>query len=263
MTSTTSTTGTTPEQDAAQARQDWLDRRWATITAPHGTASLARTHWLTTTPEALAGAPGTWHRDGETVVGTGTGLADAPDGELRLAAGEERQHEGRLLRAFVRAGDVALRVLDPQAPTRTTLERVEAFDHDPAMRLVGAFTPAAQDARVAVRTVDGATLDAPAGGTVALSLGGEDVTLAVTPGGGDGWFAVLTDASTAEGTYRFRFLDLPPVGPDGTVVVDLNRAYLPPCAFSDEYVCPMPPPENRWTVPVRAGERRAVRTPSS
>jgi uncharacterized protein (DUF1684 family) len=40
----------------------------------------------------------------------------------------------------------------------------------------------------------------------------------------------------------------------GRVRLDFNYAYNPSCAFSSFYVCPLAPPENWLSVPVRAGE---------
>ena len=45
------------------------------------------------------------------------------------------------------------------------------------------------------------------------------------------------------------------------VVVDFNRAYNPPCAFTPFATCPLPPPENRMDLLVEAGEKAYV-TPS-
>ena len=41
----------------------------------------------------------------------------------------------------------------------------------------------------------------------------------------------------------------------GIYVVDFNIAYNPYCYYNAEYDCPLPPAENRLTVPIRAGER--------
>jgi uncharacterized protein (DUF1684 family) len=38
------------------------------------------------------------------------------------------------------------------------------------------------------------------------------------------------------------------------VRVDLNYAYNPSCAYDDQWLCPLAPPENRVEVPLRAGE---------
>ena len=76
---------------------------------------------------------------------------------------------------------------------------------------------------------------------------------------GGGLWIVFADPSTAQSKPFFRFLDTPTVAEDGEVLLDFNRAYLPPCAFADHYVCPVPPPGNTLEAPVRAGEM-AVRT---
>jgi uncharacterized protein (DUF1684 family) len=40
------------------------------------------------------------------------------------------------------------------------------------------------------------------------------------------------------------------------VVLDFNRAYNPPCAFSSFATCPLPPKENKLALKVEAGEKR-------
>ena len=43
---------------------------------------------------------------------------------------------------------------------------------------------------------------------------------------------------------------------DGTITLDFNCAFNPPCAFTDFAICPLPPRENRLSFPIRAGERK-------
>ncbi|MBK9565179.1 MAG: DUF1684 domain-containing protein [Saprospiraceae bacterium] len=52
-----------------------------------------------------------------------------------------------------------------------------------------------------------------------------------------------------------RFLDA--VGPDANnkVIMDFNRAYNPPCAFTLYATCPLPTKENKLPISIRAGER--------
>ncbi|MEX0625461.1 MAG: DUF1684 domain-containing protein [Chloroflexota bacterium] len=46
------------------------------------------------------------------------------------------------------------------------------------------------------------------------------------------------------------------LGSDGDeMVVDFNYAYHPSCAYDPIWSCPLAPPENWLTVPIRAGER--------
>jgi len=73
-------------------------------------------------------------------------------------------------------------------------------------------------------------------------------------------FVPFRDATSGVETYeKGRYLDLEPVThrtPEGKWILDFNEAYNPWCEYSDEYVCPFAPPENRLDVPVRAGEKR-------
>ena len=42
----------------------------------------------------------------------------------------------------------------------------------------------------------------------------------------------------------------------GKVVLDFNKAYNPPCAFTPYATCPLPPPENKLAVRIEAGEKK-------
>lgn len=227
--------------------------RWRAVASEHGIASLRHTHWLDDEFRAYADAPGVWAgRDGR-VIGRGLRRADA-DAELALAPGEEAPFGRLLLRAIDRDGALALRVLDPDAPTRTRLRGIHSFAHDEAWLLSGAFVPAPHGETRVVRSVDGYEREQAAVGTVALTIQGAPVSLTVS-GGPKGLSAVVADGTSGVDAYRFRFLPIDAPDADGSVLVDFNRAYLPPCAFSDEYVCPLPPAGNRLSVRVEAGER--------
>jgi uncharacterized protein (DUF1684 family) len=70
-------------------------------------------------------------------------------------------------------------------------------------------------------------------------------------------FFVFGDETNRTETYgagRFMYTSPPK---DGYVVLDFNRAYNPPCAFSPFATCPLPPKQNRLPFKVEAGEKRA------
>ena len=73
-------------------------------------------------------------------------------------------------------------------------------------------------------------------------------------------FFVLADRTSGHGSYPAgRFPDAQWPGADGKVVLDFNRAYNPPCAFSAYTTCPLPPPQNWLKGDVAAGEKYAGR----
>jgi uncharacterized protein (DUF1684 family) len=64
----------------------------------------------------------------------------------------------------------------------------------------------------------------------------------------------FTDGTSGHESYRMRYIDIA-APKDGRYVLDFNRAYSPACAYSPHYNCPIPPPENKLAVAIRAGER--------
>ncbi|MDQ2944534.1 MAG: DUF1684 domain-containing protein, partial [Acidobacteriota bacterium] len=67
-------------------------------------------------------------------------------------------------------------------------------------------------------------------------------------------FFIFKDQTSGKGTYpsgRFLYADL---AANGQVVLDFNKAYNPPCAFTPYATCPLPPVQNRLTARVEAGE---------
>jgi len=77
------------------------------------------------------------------------------------------------------------------------------------------------------------------------------------------WLPFKDVTSGKESYGAGRYLDLEPdrhLMSDGRWIVDFNEAYNPWCAYSQNYVCPFVPSENRLNVPIRAGEKRYVRT---
>jgi len=236
------------------------DARWHAVSSEHGVAALRNTHWLDAEPRAYDGAPGLWRAVDDRVVGAGlrAQAPDAPLDEVVLAPGEHLD-VGRLrLKAISREGAPALRVFDPEIPGRTRLRGILSFPHDDAWALAGVFHPAPEGQINVIRSVDGYEREEPAVGTIALEVGGAPVELAVTGDPSSGLSAVIADATSNVDAYRFRFLEIEPPAADGSVTVDFNDAYLPPCAFSDHYVCPLPPANNRLAVRVEAGERATV-----
>ena len=72
---------------------------------------------------------------------------------------------------------------------------------------------------------------------------------------GESYFIVFADETTGIDTYgagRFMYAE---TDSTGRIILDFNKAYNPPCAFSPFATCPMPPKENFLPVAVEAGEK--------
>jgi len=114
---------------------------------------------------------------------------------------------------------------------------------------------------ILMETSTGATRPFRRWGQVHFQVEGHEATLTIYSDP-DGYvlFLPFRDATNGSETYGAgRYLDSERPGlrwlPDGRLLLDFNYAYNPYCAYSDEYSCPLPPPENWLTVPIRAGEK--------
>ncbi|WP_053387267.1 DUF1684 domain-containing protein [Leucobacter japonicus] len=259
--SLTDTPATNDAKDAAaaaapQAWQQWREERLSGARAPHGTASAVATVWLDAEPRELPGLPGAWSSDGATVTGIGLDGALADEAvEVALAPGESAEVGAQLVRVLQRGGLLAVRRLDPEAETRTTLTGIDAFAWSPEWVAKGRYDPAPESLRV--DQADGGETEFSVAGRVTVTVGGTEVSLAGFRNDTGVW-ASFADTTNGAETKQFRFIDVAlPEGHDvaQTVTVDWNRAYLPPCSFTPAYLCPIPPADNRLSVAVRAGER--------
>ncbi|MBC9715315.1 DUF1684 domain-containing protein [Streptomyces sp. TRM66268-LWL] len=245
----------------------WHEQRVETVSGPHGPLSLVGTHWLADYPEGqLPAIPGQWTEDGEEVVlraaaDDGLLLDGRPfAGEVRLGtdggASASRVVLGeRRLMVMRREGAWAVRDFDPASPARRAFQGIEATPYDADWSLPGRFSPYGSENTIQVENADGRARGLGLGGELAFQVGGVEHTLQATVEADGSLWAVFADASSGQGSYRFRFLRTPAPGADGRVTVDFNRVTLPPCAFADHFICPFPPPGNTLGFAVEAGER--------
>ncbi|MGK4580393.1 DUF1684 domain-containing protein [Kitasatospora sp. HPMI-4] len=255
---------------ATEEWKQWTEARTASVSAPHGQLALTGTHWLDSEPTGIPGLPGLWWASEGLVrvraeAGDGIrvkGAETAVDGEAALRPdtmpGADLAELGeRLLVPIEREGELALRVFDPDAARRAAFAGITVYPYAPEWAVQAVFTPFEADSSVTVPNADGRERPLAVTGQIAFALAGEPHTLTVSRAGRQ-LSGVISDTTSGSETYRFRFITLPEPDADGHTVLDLNRAYLPPCAFSDHFICPFPPPGNRLTIAVEAGEKQVL-----
>ena len=106
-------------------------------------------------------------------------------------------------------------------------------------------------------TSSATSLDEASPGVVRFTRDGAEHELDALEGGegGELWL-IFGDATNGSETYGGgRFLYTAPPAADGSVLVDFNRAYNPPCVFSPYATCPLPPTRNRLSLRIEAGEQ--------
>jgi hypothetical protein len=158
-----------------------------------------------------------------------------------------------LFHVIVRGDQMFLRVKDRKAEALQSFTGIDRFPVDSRWRVTARLEPGA--ATTQVPNVLGQVDEAPSPGALVFKLDGREYRL--TPQGepGQGLFLVFGDQTNGHTTYGGgRFLSTDPIAEDGTVVLDFNRAYNPPCVFSPYATCPLPSVDNLLDVAVEAGE---------
>jgi uncharacterized protein (DUF1684 family) len=259
-----------PASDAELAWQRWRESRMSALRSAYGPLALTGTHWF---DDALTldGLPGIWRCvDGGGVTLTATAsdgvLVDEQplDGTVAVHSDIEPAPttvavDGVGLVLIDREGSLAVRVYDRASAASTAFEGIDAYPFDERWVRPARFTPYEAERTVRIPHVDGVERGLPLAGDIVFELDREQVRLAVEVEQATREMqAVLSDATSGRTTYRFRFLDLAAPAEDGSVVADLNRLRLPPCAFSPHFVCAFPPPGNRLAVALEAGERQVA-----
>lgn len=259
------TTTTAPHFETEWAQ--WHRDREEALRDPLGFLTLTALHWLTDSPERQAGLPGTWWVTDHKVFITAQ-PADRLEFEGARIAGVQIllpaegapglhvRHEGRVLEVIRRTGRYAVRVHDPAAATLRDFAGVPAYTPDPRWVVSGRFEAFGEARTVTTgAVVDGLEHHHRAAGIVEFTLNSVTERL-VAFGTPQDLRVLFTDATSGVTTYpAARALTVGAVHPDGTVVIDFNRAVNLPCAFTDYATCPIAPEQNRLRIAIEAGEQ--------
>jgi hypothetical protein len=164
-----------------------------------------------------------------------------------------------------RAGRDELLAAHPASPVpaaeRAAFRGAEIAVYQPQLRFVVAVDPDAERVRWEVPTAtDGVVPFTRIGVLHVPTVGDLDVWWLESYGGGV--FVPVKDSLAGSGTYGGgRYLldtvkgaDLGGDVREGWLVVDLNFAYNPSCAYSPAWTCPLAPPGNTVAVPLPVGE---------
>jgi uncharacterized protein (DUF1684 family) len=127
---------------------------------------------------------------------------------------------------------------------------------NPAYRVEATFTAFPTADTLSLVTTKGTAYRVIRSGTLSFTLQGTACTLVAyryTEPAKNDFFIPFRDLTSGAHTYGGgRYLETP-AGKD-PVILDFNRAYNPYCVYNPDYVCPLPPAENRLALEVAAGE---------
>ena len=264
-----------------QAVHDWQDQRLKNLTGADGWTTLVGLYWLKSGDNSFGRDAGNSivmdyatlpARVGSfTVTGKDVGFTAAPgvqvlhDGKpvtalAQLVSDVEDNttvlQVGSISFYMVERGDrLGIRVKDSQADARVHFKGLQYFPIDPKWRLQAKFEPYRPMKQVPIINILGMQEDMDSPGALLFNIAGRDYRLetVLEPGETD-YFVMVADSTNGKQTYgagRFLYVHPPK---DGKTLIDFNKAYNPPCAFTHFATCPLPPPQNRLPLAVSAGE---------
>jgi uncharacterized protein (DUF1684 family) len=261
----------------------WHAHRVARLTAPDGWLSLTGLYWLQqgengvgSDPANLVVLPRGPARAGTIELG-GLGLAawadpntgvtfdgTSPNGPTAIRTDAEPDGPTVLRLGPVsfyvidREGRLAVRVKDTEQPARQRFSGIRRFPVDPRWRVGARFERHPDGTTVLAPDVLGSAQTYRNPGTLRFRLDGTMHTLeAFREPDEEELFIVFGDATNGSETFAGgRYLYAPPPDGQGRVVLDFNRAYNPPCVFTEYATCVLPLPANRLPVRIEAGELR-------
>jgi hypothetical protein len=266
-----------------KANAEWRQWRLERLTSETGWTTLIGLAWLVPGENRLGSAPGSelalpadkaparvglvFLEDGKVTLrpepGAGLTIGGQPvTAPVQLAS--DQAEEPTLVDlgsinfyVVVRGGKFGLRIRDREAKLRREFPGLDYFPPDPAYRLTARFTPNPPGTQVLVANVLGMSEPTPSPGKVTVTLGGVDYTLTALDDTGDGrLFLIVGDKTNGRETYgggRYLYADPPK---DGVTIVDFNRLYNPPCAFTPWSTCTLPPRENKLPLRLEVGEKK-------
>ncbi len=246
--------------------ETWRSQRVAKLKAEDGWLSLAGLFWLheganpfgkdpkgeIALPDGPAHA-GVFHlQNGKvTVTIDGATRAVTPDSDTDMVK------VGRLhLFVIKRLDKYGIRVKDPESQARREFTNIDSYPIDESYRVTAKWV--AERRTIPILNIIGQTEQDDSPGYAVFKLHGHDFTLRPileTPDATE-LFYIFKDQTSGKETYGAGRFFYSPMPKDGTVILDFNKAYNPPCVFSPYATCPLPPPENRMTMRIEAGEKK-------
>lgn len=151
-----------------------------------------------------------------------------------------------------------VRVKDPESDARKHFAGIDYFPVDPKWRVVARYEPYDPPKKIPITNVIGMTAEETSPGALVFEVGGKTHRLdPILEAGSEELFIIFRDQTSADATYPAgRYLYAAKPGADGSVVVDFNKAYNPPCAFTEFATCPLPPLQNKLPFRIEAGEKK-------
>ncbi len=259
--------------------EKWREQREAALKTDTGWLTVAGLFWLNegdnrcgSAPDAVVALPagrapakvGTFlFNAGKTSFRPVPGLAVRVNGKPAIgtvqlksdADGSPDQISFADFTMFVikRGPKYGIRLKDLHSEMRRNFHGLKWYPVKEGYRIQARFVSYHTPQTLAVPNILGQTEDQPSPGYAVFRFQGHEYRLDPVLEDKQLFFVFrdLTSGKTTYGAGRFLYADLPK---EGKIVLDFNKAYNPPCAFTPYATCPLPPKQNRLKIALEAGE---------
>lgn len=170
---------------------------------------------------------------------------------------------GTLLINVVKRGEkIGVRVKDTESRTRSEFKGLPYYPIDPKWRIEARFESYQPPKTIPITNVLSMTDDETSPGALAFEVDGKTYRIdPILEKGETDLFVMIADSTTGSETYGAgRYIYVSPPDANGKVVIDFNKAYSPPCAFTNYATCPLPPRQNHLPFRIEAGEKKYAGT---
>jgi hypothetical protein len=158
---------------------------------------------------------------------------------------------------IIKRGDkYGIRLRDLNTALAKNFPGIDIYDIDKSWKIEAKFEKFVHPEIIKVPSIIGTVEEDTVYGHIVFEKEGKTYSI-VPVSEGDSYFIIFADETNGDETYgagRFLYSALPDSA--GKVILDFNKAYNPPCAFTKYATCPLPPKENYLHLKVTAGEKK-------
>lgn len=269
------------DEEHAKEVNEWHQKRISNLTGPEDWLKLAGLYELEDGTHSFGsdstndlvfpkGAPsiGTITKEDTTItidVNSDVSVTHDEDtvSQITMTPGNARsgtvlQHNSLLWYLLDRRGDYYIRLVDEKHPNLEVFDGIERFPIDQKWKIKAKFKPFDNPEPITVPDVLNEGMPDTVYGKLEFSIDGEDFSIDPLnhPQKDEKFYIIFGDETNGETTYGGgRYIYIPTPDKNGTTYIDFNRAYNPPCVFTEFATCPLPPPQNRLDIAIPAGEK--------
>lgn len=257
----------------------WDSLRVVNLKAENGWLNLAGLHFLSKGKSSFGSGPQATIKFPKGTIAALAGYFEVSDSTVSISTTELITMNGKAIQQAIifhkdsatapelvhgslkwniieRDGRFAIRLRNLQSESLKNFKGIERYAVDSAWRVKAVMRDNITPVSIPITNVLGVTSNQPSPGKLFFTINGKQYSLDALDGGKDELFLIFGDETNGLQTYPSgRYMYIPRPGPDGITYIDFNKAYNPPCAFTDYATCPLPPRQNILPVPVTAGEK--------